>query len=341
MQPFVVPAAAGCWQILTIFKDMIPKPELIENLRREIHRHLAPLITGDYVLLDLPYYANTGDTLIWEGELSFLGGLPLRMVGYGSSITWRFPELDRNTIILLQGGGGFGDLWRGSQEFRIRVAEAYPENPIIIFPQTVHYDDAALMAADAARMARHPDLTICARDRKSQGTLNQHFSNNILLVPDMAFCIPPERLEYKGIKKDRALMIRRTDKELAPDECPVPANADVRDWPALERTTFTTWIIYKLSGAVVHVPFLKRIFAAAADRIARNRLRNRNIDMGIDLLGPYDEIYTTRLHGAILAIMMGKNKIHIIDNSYGKNGSFYDTWLAGTQGVEMCGRKKP
>ncbi|MGL4853596.1 MAG: oligosaccharide flippase family protein [Phocaeicola sp.] len=34
------------------------------------------LVNGDYLLLDLPFYANIGDTLIWEGTLHFLRPQP-------------------------------------------------------------------------------------------------------------------------------------------------------------------------------------------------------------------------------------------------------------------------
>ena len=41
--------------------------EKIMELRDVINKELASLITGDYVLWDIPYYYNIGDTLIWEG----------------------------------------------------------------------------------------------------------------------------------------------------------------------------------------------------------------------------------------------------------------------------------
>ncbi|WP_302323746.1 polysaccharide pyruvyl transferase family protein [Bacteroides congonensis] len=40
----------------------------------------------------------------------------------------------------------------------------------------------------------------------------------------------------------------------------------------------------------------------------------------------YDKVYTTRLHVAILSILLGKTFV-FFDNSYGKNKFFYETWL--------------
>ena len=45
----------------------------------------------------------------------------------------------------------------------------------------------------------------------------------------------------------------------------------------------------------------------------------------------YDE---NILHGCILSILLGK-KITLIDNSYGKNGNFYNTWLSDLDNVTL------
>lgn len=58
--------------------------EKIWELRQIIEEQLTPLINNDYVLYDLPYYSNIGDLLIWEGELSFLKGLPFKMLECGN-----------------------------------------------------------------------------------------------------------------------------------------------------------------------------------------------------------------------------------------------------------------
>ena len=45
---------------------MMRAKEKIERLRAEIEKQLIPLIDSDYVLWDLPYHTNIGDTLIWQ-----------------------------------------------------------------------------------------------------------------------------------------------------------------------------------------------------------------------------------------------------------------------------------
>ena len=61
----------------------------ITQLRQEIDRQLRPLITNDYVLLNLPYHGNIGDTLIWQGEIDYLSTFPYKCLGAHSENSWR------------------------------------------------------------------------------------------------------------------------------------------------------------------------------------------------------------------------------------------------------------
>ena len=71
------------------------------------------------------------------------------------------------------------------------------------------------MLRDIELMSRHPYLTICARDIHSFEVLKKNFKNTILLVPDMAFCIPYENLQkYLQPTQNKTLYVKRKDKEL-------------------------------------------------------------------------------------------------------------------------------
>lgn len=63
----------------------------------------------------------------------FLKGLPFKMLECGSAFTSNLKrKIKKDTIILLQGGGNFGDIW-DIHEFKRKVIRNYPENRIIIF----------------------------------------------------------------------------------------------------------------------------------------------------------------------------------------------------------------
>lgn len=62
--------------------------------------------------------------------------------------------------------------------------------------------------------------------------------------------------------------------------------------------------------------------------------RQKYIRKGIDFFSQYDTVYTTRLHGLILGIIMGL-KIVIVDNKYNKCLNFYNTWLTEFDDISL------
>lgn len=310
----------------------------IESLSKLLKTTLTTLIDHDYVLWDIPYYNNIGDILIWEGERSFLKGIKYKCLDYASVGTCLFPKLSKDTIILLGGGGNFGDLWRWFQEFRLEVIRRYPENRIIIFPQSVCYEDSGVMKRDAEFMSCHEKLIICAREQQSYTLLKANFNNEILLLTDMAFCIPLDELNhYRRQEKNRILYLKRNDKELAEDRI-CPGDADVRDWPSMENKLLLFWMLEKSLGIRYRLRkyklnFLHRLWTKWIDYYVCHILRPKLVKMGVKFLSGYKSIYTTRLHAMILAVLLGK-ECTFLDNSYGKNSSFYKTWLEDLPGVK-------
>lgn len=307
----------------------------VDELRNLINSTLSPLIDNDYVLWDLPYHGNIGDILIWEGELSFLKSLKYKCLNYSNSLTCVFPELPDNIIILLHGGGNFGDVWREAQDFRLRVIEKYSKNRIIIFPQTVFYSHSNLINLDAANFALHDKLTICARDRKSFDLLKKYFSNNILLLPDMAFCISEDYLKshradkrYQGGK----LLVRRLDKERIDICSDLFKDCSILDWPTFEKVDIRLSFLYLLFrfAHIFNFQIVKRLI----DLYFKNIVRRLLIIKGVTFIDKYEEIYTTRLHALILSVLLEKKKILFLDNNYGKCASFCKTWLSDLDSVK-------
>lgn len=304
----------------------------ITELKNIIHNRLFPLIDNNYALYEVPFYNNVGDLLIWEGENHFLRSTKYKMVDCCSIFTYNESKtLSPNVIILLQGGGNFGDLWRTHQDFRLKIIQKYPHNKIIIFPQTVYYKNHDIMLKDAEVMRQHKNLTICARDMVSYNLLKKYFSNNILLVPDMAFYIPSEQLLSKisDRKINRTLYLKRGDKEFGngikfDSET---HSMDIYDWPCMTRNDVVQ-ILFKVLQRLK----LYKLSLWYAQHIYKKTL----IKNSVKFVSQYSEIYTTRLHTSILCTLLGK-KHHIFDNSYGKNKNFYDTWFKDLEGVDIIG----
>jgi pyruvyl transferase EpsO len=317
----------------------------ILQLANHIREVLSPLITRDYWLLELPYYTNIGDILIWKGTECFLKYFNVRCKYKSSSTTFRRKRIDTDTIILLQGGGNFGDLWNephGPQAFRRKIVATYPDNAIIILPQTVFYSNENNIRADSELFSKHNNITICARDKDSYHLLKKYFNiNTILLVPDMAFCIPPEQLKkYRGRPSGKDLFLKRTDREFKVDINYAEfindkKNIDISDWPTMQRQTVYTfllrcflWVFLRLSRKI-HIMFPK-----LTDLYAFFFFKPHMIKTGVRFLNKYKKVYTTRLHAAILCCLLNKPFI-LFDNSYGKNSSFFKTWLHDLDGAEF------
>lgn len=309
-------------------------PVKIEMLKNIIYDMLAPRIATDYWLLEVPYYDNIGDTLIWQGEMDFLKAIPHKCKGMHSLETFRFPKIPESDMILFQGGGNFGDLWPKHHNFKMEVVKRYPKNKFLFFPQTVYFESDANLKACAAFLADY-DVTICARDRVSYETLKQHFSNTILLVPDMAFCLEINRWTRGTFTPTAPLILKRGDKEFKPspalERCIAEnPSATVADWPTMGVTNRIEYFRGKTHALALRLR-LPRIYDGYMRWIYRPYL----VRSGVRFLLSHTDVYTTRLHTCILAVLLGKTKVAFFDNSYGKNKQFYETWLLACDSVTL------
>ena len=311
----------------------------IDQLRKRIYEVLGPNINRDYWLLEVPFYSNIGDTLIWQGEMDFLKGVNARCKGIHSLETFRFPKLDKGDLILFQGGGNFGDLWPRHHDFKMKVVEAYPNNEFIFLPQAIYFENPENMRQCASFLSGKR-VTICARDKVSQMTLEKHFNNEVLLVPDMAFCINMVMWRASMVAAtSRRLLLKREDKELLAsdvlNELEASGGIDIADWITFRGDNVCERNFNRLRRLVNRRPLRKTwVSPVALGLYMRHVYRPFLIRSGIKQLSKYEEICTTRLHAGILGMLLDKH-VKFLDNSYGKNKNFYATWLEDCGGVEF------
>lgn len=315
----------------------------INNLKQLVIKELSGLIDKDYVLIDVPNHRNIGDNLIWKGEIEFLKNIPQKMVYSANMHTYRHCKVPDDKVILLHGGGNFGDIYLDSYELKVDVIKNFPNHRIIIFPQTVHFKDEQLLAEQSKLFNKHRDLVLCARDKVSEQILLKYvIPEKIKLLPDMAFFIDLSNLQDNSIK-DRSLYLKRVDKEInnkytfdtIRDFLSTDRNSshlEIKDWPTYSMNKFRNNLIAKFDALeskvarkLIDIPVISHLVDSDFGLNPRSNM-DRYINMGIHFLNSYDKIATTRLHGLILSILLDK-EVGIVDNSYGKNFNFYDTWL--------------
>lgn len=228
----------------------------------------------------------------------------------------------------MQGGGSFGDIWEDAQDFRLRVVRKYKKNKIIVLPQSVHYNNSALMQRHMEEFNQHHLLYICVRDTTSFENLKKFFdSGRLLLVPDMALYLEGITTTQKNNKSNRStLYIRRTDREFS-GSIIVPTEVETKDWPSFKIKSPSIYM-FRLLLRISRELHLRGSTLAdkTLDFYYEQVMKKFLIQTGVNFISQYDTIITSRLHGMILAYLLGK-QVYFTDNSTGKLSAFYNTWL--------------
>lgn len=299
---------------------------LIEDLVGQIRGVVDPVF-GDrpaVALLDFPNHSNVGDAAIWLGELAYFRTLSGARIRYTCDYKTYDPEALRRLMpvgtIVLHGGGNLGDLWPHLQHFREKVIQDFPDYPIIQFPQTIFFQDAAGLDCFGELARSHSDFVLLVRDARSYQTGHEYLGMRTIRCPDMAFCMGALSRPVEPSKE--VVWLWRTDKE-APDTNPARGSRllDVlpEDW-LQESTSLSMRLRNLLARHVGSSVLIPRIIASLDSRIAAHRVAR-----GAAQLSRGKVLVTNRLHGHILAVLLGIPHV-LLDNSYGKNRSYYSQW---------------
>ncbi len=307
---------------------------LLKELSVKTEQILKELIGNNrVVLLDVPYHVNIGDTLIWEGARQCLKRLKIECLATFSKDDVCWNKIPKDAVILCNGGGNFGDLWRSAQAFRLEVLSRYPNNRVVFMPQSVCYKSQDLLKEDCKLIAKHSDCWVLVRDRQSFSMLESYIPKQLLLVPDMAFSIDPNTLtSYKLAEKNEVLFLKRIDKEFQNGDYSIVQQLDLpiveSDWPTMNKKRSLITELLVLFIRILRKLHLKRFLPFYINKIFRPYL----IKEGVKLVSKSKEVYTTRLHTCLLAFILGK-KVYVFDNSYGKNRAVVQTWLSQADNV--------
>lgn len=314
---------------------------MIERFRKKMQSQiLAALhqyINKDYVLLDVPHYGNVGDVMIWKATTDLLRYINYRCQYSCSIETYRQERVPQGSILLFMGGGNFGDLWERHQLFRHRVMKDFPSNPIVQLPQSVWFDDDEHLLNDVEIFGKHcAPVTIFLRDLQSLNTIEQNYPTvNAQLLPDMALSLNISSFLRRCGKEQGQLCVERKDKERSTTEYRFNMPRDIvsADWPSMSGKLPQQQRLEHMSQWLHHYG-LDSWQPTLTDIFYRYVLRHTIIQSGVDFLAPYKEVYSSRLHAAVLAMLMGK-QVYIIDNNYGKCRGVYELWMSKMSNVSM------
>lgn len=307
---------------------------LVESLRKAIDDVLDPILadTRRVALLDFPTHANVGDSAIWLGTLACLrekGKVVCYSCDHETYSRDTLAERLGDGVILLSGGGNFGDIWKQPQRLREQVVRDFPEATIVQLPQTIMFRDERELERARAIFDAHPSLTLLVRDTRSLGFAAENFRAPALLCPDMALWLGPMARPAPPTKP--IVWLARTDRERGTGS--PPAGAQSVDWldeprtPGLRLESF-------LRELVVEHPRAERTLRGALSRVA-DRAAAARLRRGCATLSEGRVVITDRLHAHILSLLLGIPNI-ILDNSYGKVRDFHQTWTAHSELVTLA-----
>lgn len=287
-------------------------------------------------LLDFPWHSNPGDAAIWKGQTLALTTLGHRLAYTATNGNFDRNRLDRllpdDGVVLLHGGGNFGDLWPNIHAHRESIIHNLRDRTIVQLPQTVHFDDETAGDESLARLAAHPNLTVMARDARSLDRLRQAGISALLSRDATSALWPTLPITHQSAGSDRLLFLLRSDRER---RHPIPSNliSEARDWPDLGLTLDVT----DLHTRVVNrgLTFIDRtqqrsgraLPASCRARITQQRLQtNRLFDAATNIILAHDVIVTDRLHAMLFGLAYGRPVV-VIESGYGKLDSYIDTFL--------------
>lgn len=322
----------------------IGEADVVAHCSATLTAVIAPLLGGAerVALVDYPHSLNGGDHAIWLGEKAFLAARGVE-VAYECGAY----DYDRGAMaarigddpILMHGGGNFGDLYTLYNEFRLRILEDFPANPVLLFPQQSTFLANNYLNRVRARIGRHGRVTLVARDVMTHHIMTTHFGDcaQVVLAPDMAFALGPLARPAQPLYD--VVWISRTDAESAHGGAAEVATGLTQEpFRLIKPRGFPDGLEMHFSGKHragevlitdwYHLDMRKEVVdalnALSPDAMSRAYLSRTALLLSLGRL-----VITDRLHGHILALLLGIPHI-LLNNLMGKNWNFYDTWTRGS-----------
>jgi pyruvyl transferase EpsI len=270
-------------------------------------------------LMETPIHNNIGDSLIAVAEIEYLNKqckLPVVEVNqsslekYGNVLKY---FIHPNDVIVLHGGGNFGNLWIHHENIRRKIIKDFPNNNMILMPQSYSFSEdnegKAELQKSVEIYASAKKLELFIRDSISFQLAATNFKNHVTLVPDIAFTLPKKdfHCQRKGV-----LMCFRGDAE---------KKLDHKIIQQLETQFLKNNIEVKLTDMIhqgqIFPEQRKNIIADKAKEFASAKL-----------------VLTDRMHGMILAYLTNTPCIVFECNNHKIRGTY--EWIKNCGYISLC-----
>ena len=310
-----------------LVRHFIPK---LDDECRDILARLKDTNTPNskrIITLVVPSHANRGDIAIALAQRKLLASrFPEHtLIEIPDQLCAQYPHLiirrlNERDVLLTNGGGWFGSLWRHNQLEVVEIFRHFPNNRIVVMPQTVYYsgDEQGRneLAHDRKAFARFTDLHVFVRDRKSYDLIrrNDLYPNakSIEHVPDMVCSLDYSELAAK--ERKGALVCLRPDIE--------------RVLELEEQNALYARLLREFGS-------LRFWSTNPAGDNAKIRDWEQAVNGTLEAPAKCELLVTDRLHGMLFAAITGTPCV-AFDNRTGKVHSVHE-WISGCGYVQVCG----
>lgn len=306
-------------------------------LEAEAERVLAKALDGqgEVAFVNFPNIDNPGDSAIYVGTMRLLGRLGVDVALAVEPRAYR-RNMVRKVVgeggtILIQGGGNLGDLYRkqGQQNVRARVLRDFPKARVIQLPQTMYFQEGRWAKQFSSLCEAHENLTMMLRDDASLARA-EALGIPAIACPDLAFGMGPRERPIPA-DVDIAWLVR---EDIESNQAEERIRESTYDWPnrvkqrAGEAGADLARELAALRRRTTFAERMPKRFELSAMRHATrlyDSIADRRTALALELVAKGKVLVTDRLHGHLLACILGIPNV-LLDNSYGKNRSVFDTW---------------
>lgn len=299
----------------------------IRNKIRQIKNECEPISSAlksrpmerSIILMGSPEYNNLGDLAIAYAtkkyiennfEIPFLE-ITEREIDYKIDDVKKYIRND--DILLLQGGGNFGDVYSDQQRIRKQIISAFPHNAIILMPQTMYFSETEegkkALTETVELFKKSSNLILFAREQFSYEKMKNGFSNRVYIVPDIVLSLSNKSYEEK--RKGVGICIRN-DKEGA-------LNSSEFEYiiSKVEKIFEKVCVIDTIENENIHIEDRESRLENVWRKFSQKEL-----------------IITDRLHGVIFAVITNTPCIALANNNKKVQGIC--KWLESYSGVQYC-----
>ncbi len=269
--------------------------------------------------LGLPEHGNMGDQAIAIAMIHFVKQFEkYEILTFNASQLYDYlipikKDCKKEDIIILIGGGNMGIAYFDVEEIRRLAIEMFPDNRVIIFPQTIDFgkepQGIRQLENTVKIYGKHRDLHIFAREQVSYEIMQSKFTGNrVYLTPDIVYSLPYQ----KSQERKQVLCCIRNDRESAISKADIPKVLEViAKWGEVKRT----------DTVEAYVP-----------TFTSDDIRKKMVYRKLDEFAKSKFVVTDRLHGMIFSVITGTPCV-VFGNYNHKVKSSYKTWLAGMKNI--------